>query len=217
MIMSSSLAPSTVVQIVVAAYLLGSIPFGYLLYRLRQGGDVRSIGSGNTGATNVLRGAGLAAGAATLVLDGVKGYVAVALAGTLSGHDPKWVSVAAVVVVLGHMYPVFLKLRGGKGVATSFGAFLVIAPLPVLCVAGIFAIVAALTRYVSLASILAVLAFPIALYFAGGASIYALAAAVICAILIVFRHRSNIHRLMAGEERHFERSREVSRGGSAHS
>jgi glycerol-3-phosphate acyltransferase PlsY len=215
--MSSSATTATVVEIVVEAYLLGSIPFGYLLYRLRQGGDVRSIGSGNIGATNVLRGAGFAAGAATLALDGVKGYLAVALAGTLTDRDPKWMSVAAVIAILGHIFPLFLKLRGGKGVATSFGAFLVIAPLPVLYAAGIFAIVVALTRYVSLSSILAVVAFPLLLYSAGGASIYALAAAVISALLIVFRHRSNIQRLMAGEERQFGRSREVSHGGSAHS
>jgi glycerol-3-phosphate acyltransferase PlsY len=215
--MSSSTTTATVVEIVVEAYLLGSIPFGYLLYRLRQGGDVRSIGSGNTGATNVLRGAGFAAGTATLALDGVKGYLAVAFAGTLTDHDPKWMSVAAVIAILGHMFPVFLKLRGGKGVATSFGAFVVIAPLPVLYTAGIFAIVAALTRYVSLASIVAVGAFPFVLYLSGGASIYAVAAATICAILIVFRHRSNIQRLIAGEERQVGRSREVSHGGSAHS
>ena len=215
--MSPSTTTSTAVQIVVEAYLLGSIPFGYLLYRLRHGGDVRTIGSGSIGATNVLRGAGFAAGAATLALDGVKGYVAVGLAGTLTDHDPKWMSVAAVVAILGHMFPVFLNLRGGKGVATSFGAFLAIAPLTVLCAVGIFAIVAALTRYVSLASILAVAAFPFLLYSAGGASIYAVSAAVICAILVVFRHRSNIQRLIAGQERQLGRSRGVSRGGSAHS
>ena len=215
--MSSSTTTATVFEIVVEAYLLGSIPFGYLLYRLRQGGDVRSIGSGNTGATNVLRGAGFAAGAATLALDGVKGYLAVALAGTLADHDPKWMSVAAVIAILGHMFPVFLKLRGGNGVATSFGAFLVIAPLPVLYAAGIFAIVVTLTRYVSLSSILAVIAFPLLLYSVGGASIYALAASVISALLIVFRHRSNIQRLLAGQERRFGRSREVPHGGSAHS
>lgn len=215
--MSSPATTETVLEIVAEAYLLGSIPFGYFFYRLRQGGDVRSIGSGNIGATNVLRGAGLAAGAATLVLDTVKGVLAVTLAGALSEHDPKWMSVAAVVAILGHMFPVFLKLRGGKGVATSCGAFLLLAPVPVLCAAGIFAVVAALTRYVSLASMLAVAAFPLLLYLAGGASHYTLAAAVLSAILIVFRHRSNIHRLMAGDERQMGRNRPIPHGGSAHS
>ena len=207
---------STVVLIIAEAYLLGSIPFGYLLYRLHQGGDVRSFGSGNIGATNVLRGAGFAAGAATLLLDGVKGFAAVKLAGILSDRDPKWMGVAAVVVILGHMFPVFLKLRGGKGVATSCGAFLFIAPLPVFYAAGIFAVVAALTRYVSLASILAVVGFPLVLYSAGDASIYAVAAAVISAILIVLRHHSNIQRLIAGEERRVGGRGEVSHGGSPH-
>ena len=215
--MSSSATTSTVALIVVEAYLLGSIPFGYLLYRLRRGGDVRSIGSGNIGATNVLRGAGLAAGAATLVLDGVKGYVAVAFAGTLTDHNPKWIGVAAVVAILGHMFPVYLKFRGGKGVATSLGAFLAIAPLAVLCVVGIFTIVAALTRYVSLASILAAGTFPLVLYLAGGASVYTVAAAVTGAVLIIFRHRSNIQRLLAGEERRAVLHREAAHGGSARS
>jgi len=191
---------SKIILVFIEAYLLGSIPFGYLLYRLRQGGDVRAIGSGNIGATNVLRGAGIAAGAATFLLDGAKGYVAVALAGIFAGHAPEWASLAAVAAIAGHIFPVFLKFRGGKGVATGLGAFLRIAPFPVMCVAALFAMVASLSRYVSLGSIAAVVAFPFVLLASGDASPYSLAAAVIGAVLIVSRHSTNIHRLLAGEE-----------------
>jgi len=183
-----------------AAYLLGSIPFGYLLYRARQGGDVRSTGSGNIGATNVLRGAGPVAAAATLVLDAVKGYGAVWLAGWLTPQAPEWTSLAAVLVITGHIFPVFLKFRGGKGVATGLGAFLVLAPYPVLAAVGIFAIVAAGWRYISLASILAVGAFPLILLAAGGASPYVSTAAFLGSGMIISRHGSNIHRLLVGTE-----------------
>src|SRR4051812_14252724 len=102
-----------------AAYLLGSIPFGYLLYKARYGGDVRSIGSGNIGATNVLRGAGIAAGVGTLLLDAGKGLTAVLVARLLTAGDLRWISLAAVLSVVGHVFPVFLKWKGGKGVATG--------------------------------------------------------------------------------------------------
>src|SRR3954453_3081554 len=110
--------------VVVSAYLLGAIPFGYLLVRWKTGGDVRASGSGNIGATNVLRTTGKAAGIATLLLDIGKGYLAVWLAGRLTDHDPLWMSVAALTVMAGHAYPVFLKFKGGKAVASFVGAFL---------------------------------------------------------------------------------------------
>ena len=182
------------------AYSLGSIPFGYFFYRIRQGGDIRAIGSGNIGATNVLRGAGTAAGAATLVLDAAKGYLAVALAALLTGHAPKWTSLAALLAILGHVFPVFLKFRGGKGVATAFGAFLAIAPFAVLCVAALFVVVAVGSRYVSLASIVAAAALPVVLIAYGGASPYVLATTLLGAALIISRHSSNIHRLLLGTE-----------------
>ncbi len=196
-----------VVLAAVESYLLGSIPFGYLLYKLRAGGDVRSIGSGNIGATNVLRGAGVAAGAATLILDGSKGFMAVTLAGLLTGNSPEWTSLAAVLAIAGHVFPVFLKFRGGKGVATGFGAFLALSPSAVLSVAILFVVVAAASRYISLASIVAVAAFPLVLLAWGGASPYSLAAAVICTIVIISRHRSNIQRLLSGQERQLGRLR----------
>ena len=181
------------------AYLLGSIPFGYLLYRFRLGGDVRAIGSGNIGATNVLRGAGWLAGAATLVLDAAKGFSAVTFAGLLTAHAPEWVSLAALLAIFGHVFPVFLRFHGGKGVATGLGAFLAIAPRPVLWAVAVFVMVVAVWRYVSLASILAVAALPFILL-AFGASPYVLAAAALGAALIVPRHRDNIKRLLAGTE-----------------
>ena len=184
------------------AYLLGSVPFGYLLYRVQQGGDVCSTGSGNIGATNVLRGAGTAAGVATLLLDAAKGYIAVALAEFFSGHSPGWTSLAALAAICGHIYPVFLKFHGGKGVATGLGAFLALAPFAALWGVAVFAVVALVWRYVSLASITAVLAFPIALLVSGReSSPFIFAASLLGALLIISRHSSNIHRLLKGTER----------------
>jgi glycerol-3-phosphate acyltransferase PlsY len=190
-----------VLLVTLESYLLGSIPFGYLLYRMHEGGDVRSTGSGNIGATNVLRGAGLAAGTATLVLDAGKGYLAVFIAGLLTGHAPEWISLAAVLVIVGHIFPVFLKFRGGKGVATGFGAFLALAPLPALGVVIIFLIVISAWHYVSLASIVAAAVFPFSVLAVGGESPYVMAAAFAGAVLIISRHSSNIHRLLVGTER----------------
>src|SRR5436190_21183141 len=110
------------------AYLLGSIPFGYLLVRWKTGGDIRAAGSGNIGATNVLRTTGRAAGFATLLLDMAKGYLAVGIAARLSQNEPLWMGAAALAVILGHSYPVFLKFKGGKAVASFVGAFLYLAP-----------------------------------------------------------------------------------------
>src|SRR5512140_1136481 len=115
--------------VVAVAYLLGAIPFGYLLVRWKTGGDVRSTGSGNIGATNVLRTTGRAAGVSTLLLDIAKGYLAVWLAGRWTDHDPFWMSVAALTVMAGHAFPVFLKFKGGKAVASFVGAFLYLTPL----------------------------------------------------------------------------------------
>jgi len=108
---------------VVIAYLLGSIPFGYIIVRLKTGSDIRASGSGNIGATNVLRTTGRAAGVLTLLLDFAKGFAAVWLASRLTGGDPVWTALAAVAVLLGHGYPVFLGFKGGKAVASTFGAF----------------------------------------------------------------------------------------------
>ena len=134
---------------VVIAYLIGSIPFGYLIVRSRGGGDIRQTGSGGTGATNVSRRAGKAAGVLTLLLDAAKGCVAVVIAKAVSGDD--WViAAAAIAALVGHIFPVWLSFRGGKGVATGVGIFLVLAPIAVLCAGVVFVAIVALTRYVSL-------------------------------------------------------------------
>jgi glycerol-3-phosphate acyltransferase PlsY len=181
------------------AYLLGSIPFGYLLYRLGRNEDIRETGSGNIGATNVLRVAGPLAGAATLLLDAGKGYVAASLAGRTTGSSIA-IAACALLVIVGHCYPVFLGFRGGKGVATALGAFLAISPMAVFVCAAFFAASVLVFGYVSLASILAAAAFPLALHWSGDYPAVYLVAAVAASGLIIFRHRDNIHRLRTGTE-----------------
>jgi glycerol-3-phosphate acyltransferase PlsY len=152
------------VVVILAAYFLGSIPFGYLIVRIRSGADVRETGSGGTGATNVSRRAGKAAGVVTLVLDAVKGAAAVVLASWLLGTHYAingLVAVAAVVAIVGHCFPLWLGFHGGKGVATGVGSFLVLAPLAVAGAAVLFLLVVVLTRYVSLGSIIAAAAIPV--------------------------------------------------------
>ena len=185
------------------AYLLGSIPFGYLLVRWRTGTDVRASGSGNIGATNVLRTTGRLAGAATLVLDVVKGYAAVAIAGHLTGSNQLWMSAAALAVMAGHAYPVFLRFQGGKAVATFCGAFLRLTPVPLAAAVVVFLAVAAWTRHISLGSIVAAATFPLAAWLIAQASWPVLGAAVLAAAFVIYRHRSNIQRLRKGSEHTF--------------
>jgi acyl phosphate:glycerol-3-phosphate acyltransferase len=189
---------------VLVAYLLGSIPFGYLLVRLSVGGDVRETGSGGTGATNVTRRAGKPVGVLTLLLDLLKGTTAVLLARWLLGAgDAWWICAAAVAAVLGHVFPVWLRFRGGKGVATGLGVFLLLAPLATLCALAAFVVVVWLWRYVSLGSMAAALVLPLAVgAFGAGdtATKPVLVIAAIGAALIVFMHRANIGRLRRGEE-----------------
>ncbi|MFB3776580.1 MAG: glycerol-3-phosphate 1-O-acyltransferase PlsY [Bryobacteraceae bacterium] len=182
------------------AYLLGAIPFGYLLVRLRTGADVRSSGSGNIGATNVLRTAGRAAGAATLLLDIAKGYLAVWLAARLTDGSEFWMSLAALSVMAGHAFPVFLKFKGGKAVASCVGAFLCLAPLPLAAALVVFVVIVAVTRYVSLGSILAAGSLPLAVWLISHRSAYVLAAALLAGGFIIWRHKSNLERLRAGTE-----------------
>jgi acyl phosphate:glycerol-3-phosphate acyltransferase len=203
---------STLIAVVVCAYLLGSIPFGYILVRVFQGIDVRSIGSGNIGATNVARSGGKGLAIATLVLDALKGWLPVFLVLTLPGISASGpaqlhtlASLAALAAVVGHMFPVWLKFNGGKGVATGLGVFLALAPRAMLIALLIFAVVVAATRYVSLGSILAAAAFPVALYWLQRDSFPA-PALLMCAavaLLVIFRHRQNIGRLWAGTENRF--------------
>ncbi len=186
-----------------AAYLLGGIPFGYLLVRWRTGADVRDQGSGNIGATNVARTTGKTLGILTLVLDIAKGAVAVWLADWASGGDPLWMSLAALAVIAGHAFPVFLKFQGGKAVASFVGAFLYLTPGPLGAVVIVFAAVVAVTRYVSLASMVGALLFPLACWLLVQPPWPVLMAAVVGGAFIIWRHRSNWERLRAGRENRF--------------
>ena len=184
--------------LVVVAYLMGSIPFGYLIVRGKGAGDIRQTGSGGTVATNVSRRAGKAAGVLTLLLDAAKGCVAVVIAKAVSGDD--WViAAAAIAALVGHIFPVWLGFRGGKGVATGVGIFLLLAPIPLLCAGVVFVAIVLLTRYVSLGSITAAILIPV-LVWVQFDSQPLLTAAVVGSALIVFAHRGNIQRLASGTE-----------------
>jgi acyl phosphate:glycerol-3-phosphate acyltransferase len=187
----------------VLAYLLGAIPFGYLFVRLTRGRDIREVGSGNIGATNVLRTSGLATGIVTLLLDAAKGYLAVLVAGVMTHQDRRFMALAAGAAVLGHVFPVYLRFRGGKGVATSAGALFGLAMFSTVGAILVFLSVVTLWRFVSLASILAAALLPI-LYFlleyGHQPSIPVLLAVVSCCTLVIVRHTENIRRLVAGTE-----------------
>jgi glycerol-3-phosphate acyltransferase PlsY len=188
------------VLILTGAYLLGAIPFGYLLVRLKTGRDVRGMGSGNIGATNVLRTTGRGPGILTLLLDIAKGWIAVWGAGLLTQHDPLWMSAAALAVMAGHAYPVFLKFRGGKAVASFVGAFLYLTPLPLAAVLLLFGAVVAVTRFVSLGSVIAAALLPFGVWMIMHPPFPVLAASAAAAVFIIVRHRANIQRLRAGSE-----------------
>jgi glycerol-3-phosphate acyltransferase PlsY len=184
------------------SYLLGSIPSGYLLVRIFTGEDVRASGSGNIGATNVAR-KSPALGIATLVLDAAKGLAAVLVARVLfSGSHPQLImTTAASFAVLGHLFPVWLKFRGGKGVATSLGAFILLTPKSILCMVVLFLLIAVAFRYVSLGSVAVAAAFPL---LAWALHEYVdprqLVWIALVSALVIWRHRQNIGRLAAGTE-----------------
>ena len=199
------------IVIAAASYLLGSIPMGYVLVRVFCRQDIRSVGSGNIGATNVLRTGGKGLGAATFLLDVVKGSTAVWLGGALGGWLMPGVplrdaqALAALFAVLGHIFTCWLHFRGGKGVATGFGVFLVASPWAALAAIGTFAVVFALTRYVSVASIVASIAFLVYAWFfpPGPHPPFFFLVECIIVLLIVAKHHQNIRRLMAGTESRF--------------
>jgi glycerol-3-phosphate acyltransferase PlsY len=193
------------------AYLLGSIPFGYLLVRIFRKEDIRATGSGNIGATNVARSGAKGLAIATLLLDLGKGALAVLIAFQMARHAgmPRagafdLAATAAVAAVLGHVFPVWLRFRGGKGVATALGVFLALAPAAAGCAVLVFAAVFALSRYVSLASILAAAAFPMfAFLLLRHVTPLVLVAFLFIPALIIAKHHANIRRLIDGKENRF--------------
>lgn len=190
------------------AYLLGSIPFGYMLVRAATGKDIRKAGSGNIGATNAFR-SNKTIGVLTLLADGGKGYLAVTIAAWL-GAGLGWQAAAAVAAIAGHVFTVWLRFKGGKGVATGCGAYLALSPVAVGITLIVFVATALLTRYVSLASILATGAFPLWVYLRAEPA-PVLAGAVAGSLLIVAKHHQNVRRLLTGTESRFSfagRSRE---------
>lgn len=193
---------------ILLCYLIGSVPFGYLLVKhvFTSGEDIRRVGSGGTGATNVARRAGRAAGLLTYLLDCGKGAAAVFLMSAVAGENHAWVGAGGIAAVAGHSFPVFLGFRGGKGVATSAGVFLVLAPYSVIPALALWAAVVYFTRYVSLGSIVAAGSVPLWTLIIYGVIAptphlgFIVSAAVACFALILFQHRDNVNRLIRGTE-----------------
>jgi len=186
---------------ILLAYLVGSIPFGLILSKLFAKRDIRSAGSGNIGATNVMRVLGKKLGVLTLMFDILKGAIFVILAEVVT-HSEIWASLAGLAAFLGHLYPIYLKFRGGKGVATSVGIFLFLAPYALLVDIVIFLLVVYQTRYVSLGSIIAAALLPVILLVFSYSYVYVILA-VIMGGFIILRHRDNIQRLKQGRETKF--------------
>ncbi len=203
--------------LMIAAYLIGSIPFSYLVVRLFAGDDIRTKGSGNVGATNVLRNFGKLPGILALVLDVTKGWAAILLVryfvqspawplpftegGGVLQSPSFWVGLASLIAVLGHMYPVWIGFRGGKGVATAAGVFLASDPWSLAGGLIIFAVVVLGTRYVSLASMLSAASIPIFMRFLSGQPFWILMFSILIAVTIIVRHHQNISRLALRTER----------------
>jgi glycerol-3-phosphate acyltransferase PlsY len=200
----NSISLSPVLLIPVVAYLLGAIPFGLLVVKAQGGPDIREIGSGNIGAANVTRHAGKFAGIITLLFDAGKGYLAVWLAGHFSHGNIRWMMIAAVCAVIGHMFPVWLGFKGGKGVATGLGVFLPICWQAVAAAAVLWLLVVIFWRYSSLGSISAAVALPLFVYllYAPGHAPpeFVTLCTVVISLLVLIKHRPNIARLVAGEE-----------------
>jgi glycerol-3-phosphate acyltransferase PlsY len=203
--------PITLLCIPIAAYILGSIPFGLLLTRLIGGADVRKEGSGNIGAANVARVAGTLPGILTLLLDAAKGAAAVLLAEHLSNESAGWMMIAGFAALIGHCFPIWLNFKGGKGVATAAGLFLILCPLAFLGSLLLFILVVAFWRYVSLGSIAAAAAMPLLIYFLWAPRhapppVITFGALAV-ALLIVYKHDANIQRLIEGAEPKFSFSK----------
>lgn len=209
--------------LVILAYLVGSIPFSFLVARLVSGRDIREEGSHNVGATNVARTAGRWAGVVALLLDIAKGYGAIVMARWVVGQaawpfQPGtspwqsrefWVALAGLVAILGHLFPVWLRFHGGKGVATAAGVFLALDPIVIAGAVLVFAIVLLVFRFVSLASIVTAASIPVLLYYLSPrASFWHVVVSIAIAIVVIAKHHSNISRLVAGTERRFGQKKE---------
>jgi acyl phosphate:glycerol-3-phosphate acyltransferase len=203
--------PLSFLLVPLVAYFLGSIPFGLILAKLFGGTDLRKKGSGNIGATNVARVIGPLAGILTLIFDVAKGAAAVLLAERLSNDSATWMTIAAVAALVGHCFPVWLKFKGGKGVATAAGVFLVLSPPALLGALILFLLVVIVWRYVSLGSISAAAAMPLLMYFMWAPHhappMTITVGALSAALLIIFKHRGNVQRLLKGEEPKFSFSK----------
>jgi glycerol-3-phosphate acyltransferase PlsY len=187
--------------VILTAYCIGSVPFAWLLARRFGAKDLRRIGSGNLGAANVLRASGVTPGVLVALLDVAKGVASVVIAMRLSANA--WTSeIAGMAAIVGHVYPVWLRFRGGKGVATACGVFAVLTPLALGPAFLVFISTVWITKYISLASVLATLALPPIAYALGSPAPVVAVASAAC-VLIVFRHRSNVMRLRTGTERRF--------------
>ena len=186
--------------LVVVGYLLGSLSFALLLVKWRTGADIRTVGSGNAGATNVLRAHGKRLAAAVALLDIAKGAAAVLLMRLVTA-DPRYAAGAGLAAILGHVFPLYSGFRGGKGVATAVGAFLILAPLATAVCLAVFLAIVASTRYVSLASMVAIVLLPPAAGLLSHAPRAVVIAAAATAVLVVFKHVENLKRLARGEER----------------
>jgi acyl phosphate:glycerol-3-phosphate acyltransferase len=200
----------------VVAYLLGSIPFGLILVRIFRKQDIRQQGSGNIGATNVIRSGGKGLGAVTFLLDAAKGYVAVLLAWQVGLHvhqtqfqTQNLAGTAAVCALVGHVYPLWLGFKGGKGVATGFGVFLGITATAALVALAAFILIFVLSRYVSLASIIAAIAFPVAALLLPHEPLtpFMIAVVILLPLIVIAKHHANIRRLLAGTEYRFGKSK----------
>jgi acyl phosphate:glycerol-3-phosphate acyltransferase len=200
----NSISPGVALLVPLVAYLLGAIPFGLLIVKALGGPDIREIGSGNIGAANVIRNAGTFAGILTLLLDAGKGYLAVWLAAHFTSANIRWMMLAAVCAVVGHMFPIWLGFKGGKGVATGLGVFLPICWQAVAAAIVLWLLVVIFWRYSSLGSISAAVAMPLlvyVLYAPGHAPAEVVTfGTVLIAVLVLVKHHPNIARLVAGEE-----------------
>lgn len=204
---SNIYAPPILGGLLIFAYLLGSIPWGLILSRLFAGGDIRRKGSGNIGATNVIRQVGVIPGLLTLTGDILKGvfpvYLALLAWGPVDGSGDAYVSGVLLAAFSGHLFPLYLKFRdGGKGVATAAGCFAVVTPLPVLIALGVFIVVLLVARRVSVGSLAAAGALPLAIWIAADSTLLAAVAGIV-AVLIFIRHRDNLKRILAGKEPEF--------------